>query len=111
MKREEVADRLYRMVSYRIEYDTLNAMRCDRDSVEIEAIVGEYFADVKLNILYRDIGQGKAHHEIPYVEVNEVVVTTSDAYHSDISYYIYSKLDYDIECINKKLTKNALQIA
>ena len=111
MKREEVADRLYRIVSDRIEYDTLNAMRCDRDSVEIEAIVGEYFADVKLNILYMDIGQGKIHHEIPYIEVNEVVVTTSDAYHSDISYYIYSKLDYDIESINKKLTKNALQVA
>ena len=107
MKREEVADRLYRIVSDRIEYDTMNAMRCDRDSVEIEAIVGEYFADVKLNILYRDIGQGKAHHEIPHVEVDEVVVTTSDAYHSDISYYIYSKLDYDIESINKKLTKIA----
>lgn len=111
MKREEVADRLYCIVSDRIEYDTLDAMKCDRDRVEVETSLGEYLASVALDICYRDIGQGKAHHEIPYVEVNEVIVATSDAYHNDIADYIYSKLNYDIESINKKLTKNALQIA
>lgn len=111
MKKEEVAGRLYQAISYRIEYDTLDALMCDERDVCVEISLGEYLASVTLDICYRDIGQGKVYHEIPYIEVNEVVVTTSDAYHNDIADYICSKLDCDIECINDKLASDALQVA
>ncbi len=105
MKKEEVAGRLYQAISYRIEYD---ALMCDERDVCVEISLGEYLASVTLDICYKDIGQGKVYHEIPYVEIDEVVVTTSDGCCDDIADYIRRELDYDVKCINDKLTSDAL---
>ena len=102
MKKEEVAGRLYQAISYRIEYDTLDALMCDERDACVEISLGEYLASVTLDICYKDIGQGKVYHEIPYVEIDEVVVTTPDECCDDIADYICSKLDYDIEFRNRK---------
>lgn len=106
---KEVENELYGTISYNIESAVFDALSNKFKSVNVEAQSGDYFADVVLDICYRDIGQGKVYCEIPYVDINEVVVVTPDEYHQDIADNIQKRLSDDVNSVNSELEKSIIE--